>query len=62
MTTEESTTTSTTAVLSEQEMFTQLNNQLTTINEAFTFICGFLFAFVVLLVCRYCYRFLNMFF
>ncbi len=62
MTTFEESTTTTTVSLSEQEMFTQLNEQLTRVNDCFTFIIGFLCAFVVFLVCRYCYRFLNMFF
>lgn len=60
---EETTTTTTPTVsLSEQEMFMQLNEQLIRVNDSFTFIVGFLCAFLVFLVCRYCYRFLNMFF
>lgn len=55
-------TTTTTVSLSEQEMFQRLDEQLTTVNNSFTFICALLAAGLVALVCRYCYRFLNIFF
>ena len=56
------TTTTTTVQMTEEEMFQEINTQLDSINNSFSFICALLAAGLVALVCRYCYRFLNLFF
>lgn len=57
---EEETTTSTTTT-TECVSVEQLHDDLTELNENISLIAALLIAGLVALVCRYCYRFLNIF-
>ena len=56
------TPTTTTVTLTEQEMFNELSEHLVSVDQSFHLILALLIGFVIFLVCRYCYRFLNLFF
>jgi predicted S18 family serine protease len=58
---EEETTTSTTTT-TESVSVAQLHDELSELNQNVSLIAALLVAGLVALVCRYCYRFLNIFF
>ena len=58
---EEETTTSTTTT-TESVSVAQLHDELSELNQTVSLIAALLVAGLVALVCRYCYRFLNIFF